>query len=200
MSANVEGGLNPVKQGDTLKPWSIWIADDDGTVPDLDDYDDVEFHAWSDASCPATDLIAWTNSNVTPQPTQTWTVDTDEDCIYCVNHGLRVGQQIKLSNSGGALPAAVNDTTRYFVQRINGHHVWIGKLKTGTAIEITTAGTGTHSLCVLGHVQYQPQAADVMTTGTYKCEVRLLNPGADPNTFPGTTDGIALVIAGDACD
>lgn len=199
MSSVVTGEI-VAKLDDTLTPWSIYISEFNGTVPDLDDYDSVEFHAWSDAACPATDLVAWTSSNVTSQPTKAFASDTTVGIksLYCVNHGLRTGMQVKLTTSG-TLPTGLATASRYYVVRVNGHNFWLCKQRTGTPIEITDTGSGTHNFEILGHVQYQPQAADVDTAGAFRCEVRIVGSAVN-ETFPGTAEGIPLSVVNDACD
>lgn len=199
MSAIVDGEI-VAKVDDTLTPWSIYIGEFNQTVPDLDDYDSVEFHAWSDATCPATDLVAWTSSNVTIQPPKTFVSDTTTgiQSLYSVDHGLRVGMQVKLTTTT-TLPTGLAVSTRYFVNRVNGHNIWFCKQRTGTPIAITDVGTGTHSFAIIGHVQYQPQSGDVNAVGVFKCEVRLVGGGVC-ETFPGSAAGIPLTIVQDACD
>lgn len=199
MATSVSGDITAIV-GDTLTPWSFYIEDLNGTVPDLDDYDSVEFHALDDSACPATDLVGWTSSNVTVQPTKAFTSDTTTGIksLYSVNNGLKVGMQLKLSTSG-TLPTGLSTTERFFVVRVNGHNFWLCKQKTGTAIEITNAGTGTHNFEILGHVQYQPQSGDVNTAGTYKVEIRLEEAG-EYETLPGDATKIPLYIVQDACD
>ncbi|NBW14750.1 MAG: hypothetical protein EBR82_42800 [Caulobacteraceae bacterium] len=199
MSVSVSGEIT-AKVGDTFLPWSILIEDVNGTVPDLGNYADVEFHMWSDTACPPTDVVAWTSTNVSVQPTKNWTVDTSQSSLYCENHGLRVGNQVYVSPAAASTLPTCIPTGRYFVTRVNGHNFWVCKQKAGTAITMTTTGgSGTYKFALLGHIQYQPQAADVDTAGTYKCEVRY---GADPNfeTFPGDKNGIPLTIQNDECD
>jgi len=199
MAVTISGDITAIV-GDTLTPWSFFIEDLNGTVPDLDDYDSVEFHALDDSACPATDLVAWTSSNVTVQPTKTFTSDTATGIksLYSVNHGLKVGMQLKLSTTT-TLPTGLNNTQRFFVVRVNGHNFWVCKQRTGTPIEITDSGTGTHSFEILGHVQYQPQAGDVTTAGTYKAEIRIEESGKY-ETLPGDASKIPLYIVQDACD
>lgn len=189
------------KKGDTLTPWNIFIDDFNGTVPDLDDYDTVEFHAWSDATCPASDLVAWTDTNVTVQPLRTFSTDTTTGIagLYCKNHGLRVGQQVLLSTSD-TLPDGLEEDYNYYVARVNGaNHFWLSRLKNGTQISIADTGLGTHQFKVMAHTQYQPQSADVDTVGSYRCEIRYGNGGAY-ETFPGDNEGILLTIYDTQCD
>ena len=198
MAIRVENSIT-AKQYDTLIPWSFYVADVDGAVLDLSGYT-VKFHAWKDSTCPATDLVAETATGVTVQPTKTFTSDitTNIQSLYCVNHGLRVGMQLLLTTTT-TLPTGLTLSTRYFVQRINGHNFWLCKQQGGNAIAITDAGTGTHSFAILGHVQYQPQAADVDTVGAFRCELKLYT-GSDAKTIPGDNTGIVLKVVATQCD
>jgi len=85
----------------------------------------------------------------------TFTVNTGTDAIVLNNHGLEVDDVIGLSNSGGALPAAtpslaVDDytpATKYYVKSvIDANNFTISTTPGGTTINITGAGTGTHSI------------------------------------------------------
>lgn len=61
---------------------------------------------------------------------------------------LAVGDAVRLSNSGGALPAPLAEDTDYYVQSVvaAGSQYTLAATSGGTAIDITDAGTGTHFL------------------------------------------------------
>jgi hypothetical protein len=201
--ANTVTGEIVANIGDTLTPWSFYIADFNGTVPDLDDYDSVEFRMWADASCPKTDVVAWTDSNVTVQPTKDFTADTATGVqgLYSVNHGLRTGMQVKLTTTG-VMYSELATATRYFVVRVNGHNFWLSKLKSGSPISITTTSgsSGSQRFEILGHVQYQPQSGDVDAAGTFKGKIRI-EDSSTYETFPsGTNDYIPITVGDNECD
>lgn len=210
MSLRITGEVS-TKVGDTLKPWSVLIEQIDGDdIVDLEDYDTVEFHAVDDLdgeTCPLVDLVAWTDTNVTVQPAKAFTIDAvsaTENTIYCKNHGLASKNVLKFTVSGGTLPTQLMDYDYWFVQRVNGPWVWVSHLKAGQAVNITDDGAGTYNFALCGHVQYQPQAADVDTALSGGIEVRLDN-GGDVTTLPGPDGGgaakfIQLYIVGDRCD
>jgi len=82
---------------------------------------------------------------------QTFTADAATDKIAITGHGLTTGAgPFQATNSGGALPAGLAVSTDYWWIRVDADH---GKLATsranaiaGTAIDISGAGTGTHTL------------------------------------------------------
>jgi hypothetical protein len=80
------------------------------------------------------------------------------DLLTKVSHGLETGDgPINVSNAGGALPAGLAAATDYWVIRIDADTI---KLATslanayaGTAIDLTTDGTGTQTLAAIGTTQ-----------------------------------------------
>lgn len=78
-------------------------------------------------------------------------IGTEE--ITIAGHGYYTGEQVVLSNSGGALPAGLSAST-YYVIKVNADTI---KLATsfayayaGTAVNITSQGTGTHAAILEG--------------------------------------------------
>jgi hypothetical protein len=65
--------------------------------------------------------------------------------VNATAHPFVVNDVLTLSNSGGALPAAVNSTTDYFVTTTTANTFTISASVGGTAITFATAGTGTQS-------------------------------------------------------
>lgn len=60
---------------------------------------------------------------------------------------LAIGDTIRLSNSGGALPAPFVENVDYFIQATPSAGVYkLAKTSNGSAIDITDAGQGTHFL------------------------------------------------------
>ena len=67
--------------------------------------------------------------------------------VNWLNHPLVVGQAVTFSNSGGALPAAINNTTTYYVTSIATSTFTISATLGGqTNITFATAGSGTHTI------------------------------------------------------
>lgn len=133
--------------------------------------------------------------SVTVQPTQTFTVDTGNGTIVAYENKARDGDQIIVSNSGGALPTNLAASTRYFVRDRNSANFKVAATPGGTAISLTGAGTGTHSFYIVGSVQYAFAAADVDTAGDYggfidqtvtaSTFVATFPPESDPNRHTG---------------
>lgn len=65
-------------------------------------------------------------------------------------HGMKTGLKVQVSNSGGALPAGLSGATDYFVIVIDANTFKLASslvnANAGTAIDLTTAGTGTQTI------------------------------------------------------
>lgn len=73
-----------------------------------------------------------------------FTADAGTDVITSNGHGLSDGNQISLATGpGGTLPAGLNDTTTYFVRDSTTNTFKVALTNGGTAVNITSAGTGT---------------------------------------------------------
>lgn len=59
---------------------------------------------------------------------------------------LTVGDTVRLSNSGGALPAPLQPLTDYYVQAVTGGAIKLSATPSGPVIAITDTGTGQHYL------------------------------------------------------
>lgn len=108
-----------------------------------------------------TSVIAQTTSNVTIHPTTTFTADASLDTLTAVRHTVNEGDEIGVSNSGGALPTGLAAGTRYFAINCADDTFQLSATRGGSAIDIAGAGTGTHSFYKFGTVQYDFQSADV---------------------------------------
>lgn len=77
----------------------------------------------------------------------TFTVDTATDEIIPDNTHtpVAVGDIITLTNSGGALPSPLATGTDYYVLALNGARFTVSLTEGGSVVDITTAGTGTHT-------------------------------------------------------
>jgi hypothetical protein len=63
------------------------------------------------------------------------------------SHGFAANDPVVFSNTGGALPAAITAGTKYFVKTVvNANTFTVSATAGGTAINMATAGTGTHSV------------------------------------------------------
>lgn len=137
-------------------------------------------------------VVAESATGVTKQPTQEFTVDTGENRLICNGHRVLVGQQIVVSNSGGGLPTGLTAATRYFVVSRTPNFFKVSLIPNGAPIDITGAGTGTHSFYVVGTVQKEFLAADVDTAGEYWAWFNV-EEGGEKDTFP--VDGRKLMVS-----
>lgn len=84
-------------------------------------------------------------------PIQVFTANSGTDQLGVDGHGLQTGWgPMRVSNSGGALPAGLLAATDYWVIRVNSGKFSLASsfanAMAGTAIDLTTAGTGTNSI------------------------------------------------------
>lgn len=81
--------------------------------------------------------------------TQTFTAATTDICTATA-HGLETGDRVQVSNSGGGLPTGLSASTTYYVIKLSANTFSLATTDAlataGTAIDITGAGTGTHSI------------------------------------------------------
>lgn len=75
----------------------------------------------------------------------TFTAATTDICTKTA-HGFVTGQKVRLTNSGGALPAGLAAATTYYVIKLTADTFSLAATDGGAAIDITGAGTGTHSI------------------------------------------------------
>jgi hypothetical protein len=77
------------------------------------------------------------------------TVNTTENTLYILNHGLVSRQRVQYNNNGGESVAGLTQGAFYFVQKVDDSTI---RLTTDAAnqniVNITDVGTGTHSLIV----------------------------------------------------
>lgn len=77
---------------------------------------------------------------------QTFTADATTDIITCTGNQFVNGNSVRVSNSGGALPAPLVAGTVYFVRDKSGVTFKLAATSGGAAINLTTNGTGTNSV------------------------------------------------------
>jgi hypothetical protein len=137
-------------------------------------------------------VVAETNSHITVHPTQSFAADATTNLITCVGHGVKDGNQIVLATSS-ALPGGLATATRYFPVQIGENTFALAVTANGQAIDITSAGTGTHTFYIVGSVQYAPQAADVATAGMYSAWFTAYS-GSDGLAAPVAAEGIEVEL------
>lgn len=73
-------------------------------------------------------------------------VDVATDTITITGHGLTDGTRVQFTNSGGALPAGLSASTDYYVRDAATNTFKVSLTNGGTAVDITTQGTGVHGV------------------------------------------------------
>lgn len=134
-----------------------------------------------------------TNGSMTVQPGQTFTADATTDKCTVYAHGLQNDWECVVSNSGGALPTGLAASTSYFIRDRTPNNFKLSLEPQGAIVDITGAGTGTHTIKCRDHVTYAPATGDVDTAGTYKAWITR-TIGGKAVTFPDDKEGIAIQI------
>jgi hypothetical protein len=145
-----------------------------------------------------TDWITATATGVTAHPTNAFTTNTldDFDVILDDDTLAKNGYQVKFSSTG-TLPAGLVTGVWYFVVGAFPGGFKVSRQPNGATLNITDAGTGTHTYIIRGSVQYEWQAADVDTAGTFWLWFRV---GTDTvyDTYPtvpvGTNRGFSIEV------
>lgn len=86
-------------------------------------------------------------TNVRPKKNSstTFTADDSTDVITANGHGLVDGNKVMVSNSGGGLPGGLTTNTVYYVISSTTNTFQLSATEGGSAINMSSAGTGTHS-------------------------------------------------------
>lgn len=99
-------------------------------------------------------FLSWSKRPAVDGSPQNFTADYSTDIITAAGHGYINADSVKLTNAGGALPGGLALATEYYVIYIDSATF---KLATtyqnavdSVAIDITSTGTGTHSVYKLG--------------------------------------------------
>lgn len=132
-------------------------------------------------------------TGITIHPTQTFTASATTNLLTKVAHGVQLNQQVVLSNSGGALPAGLSTSTPYFAVQVNPNTFALATLPDGTPIDITDAGTGTHSFYIVGSLQVDLQSTWVDSVGTFNVFLNIYS-GSEFATVPKDDNGILLFV------
>lgn len=122
-------------------------------------------------------------TGVTAEPTYTFTADATTNKLAHNKTPAQNGDEVVLTNSGGALPAGLAASTRYFVVSKEPNAFQVSLTPDGPPVDITGTGTGTHSYAIVGSVSVDLQTADVTTSGTFWLWVNVYD-GSEYDTFP----------------
>jgi hypothetical protein len=137
-----------------------------------------------------TSVLPETATGVTAHPTQNFTVDTTNDYILCNAHGAQDYEQVVVSSTGTIAPGLVV-ATRYFVRDAYANGYKVSSVPGGAAIDITGAGSGTHSFYIVGSVQYDFSTASVASAFTGRGWFTVYT-GSEFDSLP--TDGAGIMI------
>ena len=92
------------------------------------------------------DVTGGDTNDFNPSVTDTFTADNTTEIITSTSaHGLLEGHQVRVSNSGGGLPAGLTAGVWYFVKYLSTTTFSLALTLGGAAINITTNGTGTQT-------------------------------------------------------
>lgn len=148
--------------GSILRPLNS-IIKVGGDPLDLSSYT-VQFQMEGETSGAA--KVAESATGVTKHPTQTFTASATTDLLTCNAHGVEFGDQIVVATQT-TLPGGLAAATRYFATHVTPNAFKLAATPGGIALDITDAGTGTHTFFVVGSVQKVFIAADVDTVGRF---------------------------------
>ncbi len=73
-----------------------------------------------------------------------FTVNATTNIVTATGHPIATGDVVRLSNTGGALPAGLAINTNYYAIGVSGDTLQLSLTSGGAAIDITGTGTGTH--------------------------------------------------------
>lgn len=74
-------------------------------------------------------------------------VDTTDDTLTLTDHDFVDGQKVRMFTTG-TLPAGLSTGTDYYVRRTDQDRLQLSATRGGSAIDITDAGSGTHTVAV----------------------------------------------------
>ena len=173
-----------VTKGDTLLPLNSVIYASGNNPLDLTSYTVKVFmvNAKDASDIVVNDLT----TGVTAHPTQTFTASATTDLLTCNAHGLTTDNQLIVSTTT-TLPGGLAASTRYFPVNVTPNSFGLATVPNGATIDITSAGTGTHSFYVVGSLQYDWQSTDVDAAGDYYLHFRIYS-GAERVTAPHDGD------------
>lgn len=123
-------------------------------------------------------LLLNTASAISYTPaTKTATIANATDIWTSTAHGLAVDQKVRLTNSGGALPAGFAKDTDYYVIAGNlaANTFQLSATKGGASVNATSDGTGTHT------VNPVPDYITEETNGTSNISGRIYTRGEIAN-------------------
>jgi hypothetical protein len=180
-----------VTKGNTLFPLNSIITNGNGDPIDLSGYT-VKFRMVEKDDTTSV-IVNDGTTGITAHPTQNFTASATTDRLTCNGHGVQAGNQIIVSNSGGGLPTGLAASTRYFATEVGANSFKLAETENGAPIDITGAGTGTHSFYILGSVQYDWQSGDVDEAGEFYAWFKLFSGEEFQHVPYNGTDWLVIV-------
>src|ERR1043166_2840992 len=108
-------------------------------------------------------------------PDPTFTADAGTNTLTSNAHGIAQDQDFTLKTTG-TLPGNLSASKRYFAINVSVNNLQVAEKKGGVAVDITDAGSGTHTL-IVGKITYDWTSADKDTVGTYQGQVETTSAG-----------------------
>lgn len=137
-------------------------------------------------------IVAETSTNVSIHPTFTITASASTNRIIKTEHRVENGDRIIFANSGGALPAGLTAANKYYARDCDDDSFRVSDTLNGSPVDITGAGTGTHTAYIVGEVTYSLSSGAVAIAGNYRCWFRAYE-STSPSTVP-VGEGIPIII------
>lgn len=132
----------------------------------------------------------------TIEPDPVFTADANTDALISNVHGIAQDQDLTLTSTG-VLPGGLSASQRYFAVNVTANSLKLALSKGGAAVNVTDAGSGTHTL-IVGKISYQWASGDTDTPGTYQGQIETTKD-AKRLTFPNDSN-ITLEILSDLTD
>lgn len=179
--------VHVVQKGDTKSKLARILVNGDTPV----DLTGLTVKVFGETNAGGADWIAESATGVTAHPTNAFTTNTldDFDVILDDDTLAKDGDQVKFSSTT-TLPAGLVSGTWYFVKDAFPGGFKVSRQPNGSTLNITDAGTGTHTYIIRGSVQYEWQTADIDTAGTFWMWFRVYASGSSTvyDTYP--VDGL----------
>jgi len=137
-----------------------------------------------------TAIVTAATTGLTAQPTQTFTLDSTNNWIYCAAHGIQVGDVVIPMTNGSFSGTGLTASTRYVVVERDFDWFRVSNRSAGAPVTIAAAGTPTHSIKVVGSGQYLPQST--YAVGIYRAWILLV--GTTTAIVPEKTYGFQIEI------
>lgn len=150
--------------GDTLDPINGVLHDDNRNPIDLTS-PDLKAAIEDDSG---TEILAETTTGITKHPTQTVTLDSTNNWIYKAAHGIKPGRIVVFATGGSLSGTGLTAGTRYVVTDTDVDWFRVSLRTGGQAVTIAGAGTGAHTVYVVGSFQFDLASTEVDTAAEYR--------------------------------